>query len=260
MQLIWDVRATVADDGAVDRRRKVAAGSSTSPPPDRSGAVPPLGHSQFPRASLSGQSPRPRCWHPDCHRCLLKGCELWFLPGRPQARYCSPACQKAARRWRRWLSCQRFKATLHGKKLRREQAQRYRIRLQQRASLAEPASPACGLELISPAIEPLTPLGSEPPPLVITTGEGQRPARVPEDSCPLPCHRPGCYVFFLPSARSPDQKFCSGLCCQALRRVRQRELRLRQRRRRGVLRRYVHHRGPPRHPLLMSSRIEEVTP
>jgi len=242
-----------------------------------------VGHSQFPRALLSGQPSRSRRWHPGCHRCLLKGCEGWFLPRRPQARYCSPACQKAARSWRCWHSCQRFKATAHGKKLRRDQAQRYRIRLRQRSSLNQPTPPDDDVELTSPVIEPLTSLviepltspviepltspvigpltspGSEPPPIVTTTGEGQRPARICEDSCGLPCHRPGCYVLFLPSARSPDQKFCSDSCRQALRRVRQRELRLRQRRRRGVLPRYVHHHGPPQHPYLTSSCIEDVT-
>ena len=63
--------------------------------------------------------------------------------------------------------------------------------------------------------------------------EGQRPAKIREQSCGLPCHRPGCYILFLPSARSPDQTFCSDSCRQALRRVRQREPRLRQRRRAG---------------------------
>ena len=157
MQLIWDVRAAqLPMTAAVDRRRKVAAGSSTFPPPDRSGAVPPVGHSQFPRALVSGQPSRSRRWHPGCHRCLLKGCEDWFLPRRPQARYCSPACQKAARSWRCWHSCQRFKATAHGKKLRRDQARRYRIRLRQRSSLTQPTPPDHAVEPTSPVIEPLT--------------------------------------------------------------------------------------------------------
>jgi hypothetical protein len=218
-----------------------------------------VGHSEFPRALSSGQSSRSRRWHPDCHRCLLKGCEVWFLPYRPQARYCSPACQKAARHWRRWLSCQRFKATAHGKKLRRAQARRYRIRLRQRSSLAKPTRPAYHVELTSPVIESQTSPGSEPQPLLSTTGEGQRPAKMSDQSRGRPCHRPGCYILFVPSARSPDQKFCSGSCRQALRRVRQRERRLWKRRRRGVLPRCVHHRGPPQHPLLMSSPIENVT-
>ena len=73
-------------------------------------------------------------------RCLLKGCERWFLPHRPQARYCSPACQKAARRWRRWHASQRYRATTNGKQHRRDQARRYRNRAQQSLPLPEPAA------------------------------------------------------------------------------------------------------------------------
>ena len=40
----------------------------------------------------------------------------------------------------------------------------------------------------------------------------------------LPCSRPGCYELFSPHRRSPLKKFCSSLCREALRRVRQREL------------------------------------
>jgi hypothetical protein len=78
---------------------------------------------------------------------------------------------------------------------------------------------------------------------------GQRPAEIRPESCGLPCSRPGCYVLFLPSPRSPDQHFCSSSCRQALRRVRQREARLRRRRQRGIPGRYHRHRGPPPSPL-----------
>ena len=216
-----------------------------------------MGHSQSHRALVSGQPSRFRRWHPGCQRCVLKGCEDWFLPRRPQARYCSPACQKAARSWRRWHACQRFKATAHGKKRRRDQARRYRIRLRQRLSLTQPTRPDDDVAQISPVIEPLTSPVIEPLPIGTTTGEGQRPPTISEKSCGLPCHRPGCYVLFRRSARSPDKKFCSHSCRQALRRVRQRELRLRQRRRRGIFARYVHHRGPPQRPHLTSSCIED---
>jgi hypothetical protein len=42
--------------------------------------APPLGRSQFPCALLPGQPSGSRRWHPCCRRCLLKGCECWFLP------------------------------------------------------------------------------------------------------------------------------------------------------------------------------------
>ena len=109
----------VADARLAQRRRKVAAGSTTSPPPDHSGVYPPVGHPQFPLTLSQGQFPDSRRGHPCSRQCLLKGCERWFLPHHFQARYCSPACRMAARRWRRWYACQRYRATDHGKQRRR---------------------------------------------------------------------------------------------------------------------------------------------
>jgi hypothetical protein len=75
--------------------------------------------------------------------------------------------------------------------------------------------------------------------------EGQRPGEIPEKSPGLPCDRPGCYATFLPTARSPQQHFCSGQCRQALRRVRQREAKRRLRRRGDGRPQRRCHRGPP---------------
>jgi hypothetical protein len=228
-----------------------------------------VGPIQFPRALVLGQPGGFRRWHPCCRRCLLKDCECWFLPPRPQARYCGPACQEAAEHWRCWHAGQRYRATIPGKERRREQARRRRGRARQRSSLAEPPPQTSSIEPASPVIEAET--TAEPPPPTspiepaspvieaeptsksdstptVPAGSrsvGQRPAGIPRKSCGLPCSRPGCYVLFLPSARSPDQHFCSGSCRQALRRVRQREARLRRRRRRGIPARYLRHRGPP---------------
>jgi hypothetical protein len=159
-----------------------------------------------------------------CRRCLLKGCERWFRPFRPQARYCSAACQEAARRWRRWCAGQRYRDSEQGRQRRQEQSRRYRARVQQRqraeaAQLTSPASTAAC--------------------------EGQRPVPPPENSGGVPCHRPGCYTLFPLTPRSPEQRFCSCSCHKALRRVRQREARLRARRRRRRHRRAPSHRGPP---------------
>jgi hypothetical protein len=205
-----------------------------------------VGLFECPRALASRQPDGCRRWHPCCRRCLLKDCERWFLPPRPQARYCSPPCREAAKRWRSWHAGQTYRATFGGKERRREQARRHRERAQQRSALAalatqtlpiEPALPAIEAEATSDSIV-ITPAG--------TQSVGQRPAEIPPESCGLlPCRRPGCYVLFLPVSRSPDQHFCSGSCRQALRRVRQREARLRLRRQRGVLGRYLRHRGPP---------------
>jgi hypothetical protein len=223
----------------------MAAGSITFPPPDRSGANPPVGPFECPRALAPGQPGGFRRWHPCCRRCLLKDCERWFLPPWPQARYCSPACREAAEHWRSWHAGQTYRATIQGKERRREQARRHRERERQRSALAEPAAPTLPIEPALPVIEAQTTSDSIPVIPAGTQSVGQRPAEILPKSCGLPCSRPGCYVLFLPSPRSPDQHFCSGSCRQALRRVRQREARLKHRRRRGILGRYLRHRGPP---------------
>jgi hypothetical protein len=188
------------------------------------------------RHDRSGQdADRPfalRRHHPRCRRCLLKGCEAWFLPTRSQARYCSPACQQAARRWRRWHAAQRYRATANGKERRRDQSQRYRARQRQRP-VREPVA----------ATEPAA--VTEPAAASSAPGEGQRPAEILEKSPGHPCHRPGCYDAFVPAPRSPQQRFCSCSCRLALRRVQQREARLRQRRRRRARPRQRRGRPPP---------------
>jgi predicted nucleic acid-binding Zn ribbon protein len=219
-----------------------------------------VGRFQFPRALLPGQPSPWRRWHPGCRRCLLKGCERWFLPRQPQARYCSPACQDAARRWRGWMARQHYRATPNGRQHRRDQARRARQRHRQRSSLPERDHPTAHGDPAPPAIETEPPLTTDAPADVPTPTVGQRPGEIPEKIPGLPCHRPGCYVLFLPSARSPDQKFCSAPCRQALRRVRQREARLRLRRRHGGRPRRRPHRGPPSADSLMSSRIEHDRP
>ena len=65
--------------------------------------------------------PRPR-------RCLLKGCEQRFRPWQPQQRYCSQRCREAARKWSRWKSQHRYRATEEGKQKRNGQSRRYRER------------------------------------------------------------------------------------------------------------------------------------
>ena len=149
--------------------------------------------------------------------CLLKGCEQWFQPAFSQARYCSPACQRAACCWRRWRASRQYRASPHGQERRRAQNCRYRQR--QRESSRASASTVSPEGIGFPC-------------------EGQRAAEIPQELGNCPCDRPGCYELFVLQARSPQQHFCSSACRQALRRVRQRERRLRARRRRGF-----RHRG-----------------
>jgi hypothetical protein len=206
------------------------------------------------RALVPGQPAAFRRWHPCCCRCLLKGCKRWFLPPRPQARYCSAACREAAGHWRSWYAGQTYRATIGGKERRREQARRHRERERQRATPAEPASPTPPVEPALPVTEAQTISDSA---LMIPEdcdSVGQRPDKILREFCGLPCSRPGCYVLFVSSPGSRDRHFCSGSCRQALWRVRQREARLRRRRRRGARPMRRPRGGPPPATPVMSSR------
>lgn len=125
--------------------------------------------------------------------CLLKGCERPFTPSHPLARYCSAECRQEARRWRRWKARLRYRSSERGKERRRAQSRRRRERLERDARDA-PSERCVG--------DPkLCPCGFSS------------------------CDRPGCYECFMPSSRSPLQRFCSPNCRQALRRVKLREAR-----------------------------------
>jgi hypothetical protein len=137
--------------------------------------------------------------------CLLKGCERLFWSRHPRAHYCSDACRLAARRWRRWQSSQRYRATEHGQEQRRAQSRRYRQRRRERQAA--------------------TAAGSAP-------REGQRVAPACADFSRRPCDRPGCYELFVVPHEYSCQRFCSVACRLALRRVLDREARYRARRRR----------------------------
>jgi hypothetical protein len=65
---------------------------------------------------------------PRARQCLLKGCERWFVPERPQARYCGVACRTAAARWRVWKAQQRYRQTARGRASRCAQSRRHRHR------------------------------------------------------------------------------------------------------------------------------------
>jgi hypothetical protein len=156
-------------------------------------------HDHFPY--LIGERPEGCCHRP--RRCLLKGCERRFWPRRPQTRYCSEACQEAARLWRQRKASQRYRATENGKAQRCEQSQRYRQRCRER----QPAS-----------------ADTE------AAREGQRPAPASEDFPTRRCDRPGCYEHFPVKHEPSCQRFCSVACRLALRRVLDREARYRARR------------------------------
>ena len=138
-------------------------------------------------------------WRLGRRLCLLKGCEQSFRPRHPFSRYCSSACRAAARRWRRRAANRRYRSSEQGKCCRRAQACRYRKRIRE-GHLA-----ACCSQ---------------------TESEGYPH---PEREESFPCGRPGCYDWFVRTARSLLQKFCSAGCRHALRRVLIRERRWKRR-------------------------------
>jgi len=78
------------------------------------------------RPSPSRKQARRRPARPRRRRCLLKGCEEWFQPACPQARYCRAECQRAAARWRQWKARRRYRSTEGGRECRRAQSRRRR--------------------------------------------------------------------------------------------------------------------------------------
>ena len=165
-------------------------------------------------------------------------------------------------RWRSWHAGQRYRATIHGKERRREQARRHRERARQRSALAEPAPRHLPIEPALPVIEAQT----NPSPI-----EPIRHRRLPERRASAQQKSPknlaaclaigqGATSSSSPRCASQDQQFCSAACRQALRRVRQREARLRHRRRRGTRPLRRPRGGPPQATSFMSSRLENDIP
>ncbi len=151
-------------------------------------------------------------------RCLLKGCDRLFWPCHWRSRFCSKACQEAARRWQRWLANQKYRATAKGRAHRREQSRRHRQRRREREAASADAEAA---------------------------REGERIPASSKNSSDRPCHRPGCYERFgLPHAHS-CKRFCSVACRLALRRVLDRETRYQSRRRRMRCARVTRRARPP---------------
>jgi hypothetical protein len=170
-------------------------------------------------SATAGSPHRPAWQRP--RRCLLKGCDHWFRPTRPQCRYCSPACRQAARCWYRWRAQQTYRASPKGRQHRQQQARRYRQR--HPPPPPPPPPPACATATAAPAAAG-----------VLAPPEGH-PLLEKSDAGPQrSCDRPGCYVLFPAGPPWSRRHFCSVLCCRALRSVLQREQRRHRRRQRGL--------------------------
>ena len=150
------------------------------------------------RSTPRPQGGQQRARHPRRRVCLLKGCGRVFRPQQPLARYCSEACQTEARRWRQWKARRRYRQSTNGKQKRQAQSRRYRERRRERQARETLSSPLRGSS--------------------------------PRNCFSCSCDRPGCYVEFDRTRRSPLQRFCCPACRHALERVLQRERRWRERR------------------------------
>lgn len=102
--------------------------------------LPPMGLPESATSHPENQERGRRCRRkPRPRRCLLKGCEQKYRPSHARQRYCSAACQQAAKAWKRRKSQQKYRATARGKEKRQSQSQRYRERVGHRQARAEEA-------------------------------------------------------------------------------------------------------------------------
>ena len=93
------------------------------------------------RKQVAARRGRPAPRRPLPRRCLLKGCEQRFRPRHARQRYCSTSCRQAARKWSRWKSQARYRATAAGKEKRNGQSRRYRERVRNRKQAEKDAVP-----------------------------------------------------------------------------------------------------------------------
>ena len=218
----WAINA-----GLSGHRRRVAAGSPTFPPPDRSGVDLPWAIFSFPCCSSRVDHLTLSLGIRARGSASLRGVNVGSF--RIISRIVT-AAPSAGSPHDAGVAGLRSTLSGHRQRLRTpaEQAQRHRDRKQLLSALHQPALPTPETEPASPSI------AADVLPLIVplTTAVnalcvGQHPDEIPENSRLWPCSRPGCYVLFSLSPRSPHRSFCSCSCRQALRRVRQRETRFR---------------------------------
>jgi len=157
-----------------------------------------------PSASTSRLSQR------QCHR---KGCECVFMPRRWNQRYCQqPECLQLLRRWQAAKRQQRRRSHVEH---RRQHAEAERQRRSRRREEGRNRPP-----------KPSPPVPSEPTSSDTSTSRAwSRSKKYPGNFC----DRPGCFEPLRSSSRAPAH-YCGDACRQAVRRVRDRERKWKQRR------------------------------
>jgi hypothetical protein len=187
----------------------------------------PLQYSDCCSSSQGTEPPRSRFRR---RRCLLKGCEQFFWPSRPQCRFCSEGCRRQAKKWWSWRAAAKWRVTPEGMECRQAQSRRYRRRIPlpliEAPTTVTEASP---IESLVVAAGPAVSSAS-----AAEAREGQRPATILEDFWVHDCRRPGCYETFAVPSPCSLKRFCSVACRKALRRVLAREAAYRKRRRAGI--------------------------
>jgi hypothetical protein len=153
------------------------------------GAEPPAGMNQptpNPHSSARSRCPRQR-------KCLRKGCGQIYRPQRWNQRYCQDAqCLRLVRRWKAAHRQARRRSTSEGRATHSQAERERRERLKSAAQVHSGATSACA-----------------------------RGHAAKDFALPL-CDRPGCHDRPRPSVRT-KARYCSHACCNAVRRVRDRE-------------------------------------
>jgi len=171
--------------------------------------------------------------------CLIEDCGREFTPRCARSCYCSEECRQAARRWSLRKAQRRYRCSEKGRAARREQARRRRERQREMplwtfggSDQSPPAEHGEGdpqePEQARPQSQKQLPASGdvgEGPPEDPRVGHQQKPPEpVGEKNL---CDRPGCYVKYRVSARTPAKRFCSSSCRKAFRRALVREKRWR---------------------------------
>ncbi len=178
-----------------------------------------------------------------CHR---KGCDHLFVPRRWNQRYCrEPECLQLLHRWQAAKRQQRRRSQVENRRQHADAERQRRSRRREEARIRE-------VERSLPTSSPAAPIDAPRP------RAWSRSKRNPRNFCA----RPGCFEPLRPSSRAPA-RYCGNACCQAVRRVRDRERKWKKRHGEtvtsGVSITVRSYRGLPR-PALSSQKTHQEVP
>jgi hypothetical protein len=159
----------------------------------------------------------------ECHR---KGCERSFLPRQWNQRYCREAeCLRLLHRWQAAKRQQRRRSWPENRRQHAQAERQRRIRRREEANAGQAERSA--------RISGVTTAGDAP-----ASRAWSRSERIVGDFC----DRPSCFSPRCPFSRAPAH-YCGDLCRQAVQRVRDRERKWKQRKKKAVARRQSYDGG-----------------